>query len=280
MAEPFGIAAGAVGVAAAFTACIDCFGFVQLGRHFGRDYQTDILTLDTARLRLSRWGEAVAVYDDPKLGRQDATDAEVRNARDTLYQILTLFAESENISRRYALQAKSSDITVLTPNELDPTVIALSNLMKDLAIKRQRRSSVLKKTSWALYHRSELRELVASVTNMVDNIEKLFPAPPDRQLELVKQETAELRGNKELELTAASAEGVDSVLSAASKERLTGNLYVKIVIEGKAQTGDSFGKDWDRPAVETNSTYQDILVVKGGQALVGNKYGGKDFWDE
>jgi len=25
MAEPFGIAAGAVGIAAAFTACVDCF---------------------------------------------------------------------------------------------------------------------------------------------------------------------------------------------------------------------------------------------------------------
>jgi hypothetical protein len=45
MAEPFGIAAGAVGIAAAFTACVDCFGYVQLGRHFGRDFQTDVLAL-------------------------------------------------------------------------------------------------------------------------------------------------------------------------------------------------------------------------------------------
>ena len=32
MAEPFSITAGAVGIAAAFSACVDCFGYVQLGR--------------------------------------------------------------------------------------------------------------------------------------------------------------------------------------------------------------------------------------------------------
>ena len=31
MAEPFGIAAGAVGIAAAFTACVDCFGMCNSG---------------------------------------------------------------------------------------------------------------------------------------------------------------------------------------------------------------------------------------------------------
>ena len=59
MAEPFGIVAGAVGIAAAFTACVDCFEYIQLGRHFGRDYQTDLLSLNCARLRLTRWGQAV-----------------------------------------------------------------------------------------------------------------------------------------------------------------------------------------------------------------------------
>jgi hypothetical protein len=56
MSYPFGITAGAIGIAAAFTACVDCFGYVQLGRHFGRDFQTDLLALNCARLRLTRWG--------------------------------------------------------------------------------------------------------------------------------------------------------------------------------------------------------------------------------
>ena len=31
MAEPFGIAAGAVGIATTFTACVDCFGYYNSG---------------------------------------------------------------------------------------------------------------------------------------------------------------------------------------------------------------------------------------------------------
>jgi hypothetical protein len=72
MAEPFGILSGAVSIAAAFTACVDCFEYVKLGRRFGRDFQTSQLSLTCARLRLSRWGVAVRVYDDPQLGCRTA----------------------------------------------------------------------------------------------------------------------------------------------------------------------------------------------------------------
>lgn len=281
MAEPFGIAAGAVGVAAAFTACVDCFGYVQFGRHLGRDFQTDILTLDCARLRLTRWGDAVAIYEDPKLGRPDATDAEIRSLRSALHQILVLFADSEKISKKYSIEAKNAqDLTVFASNEMDPAVLALSHKMRDLAVKRQKSNSLIKKTSWALYHRNELKELVEGVTNIINNIEKLFPPPKERELELVKQETAAIQEKAALELAATAAEGADKVLYTASREVLTGNRYLKVVIEGKAQTGDSFGKDWHGPAISTNSTYGDVRVAQGGQALIGNKYSGKDFWDE
>lgn len=55
MAESFGIVAGAVGIAAPFTACVDCFQYIQVERHFGPDFQTDLLSLDCTRLRLTRW---------------------------------------------------------------------------------------------------------------------------------------------------------------------------------------------------------------------------------
>jgi hypothetical protein len=74
MAEPFGIVAGAVGIAAAFTACVDCFDYIQLGRHFRRDYQTDLLSLNCARLRLT---QAINVFKDAKLGRPDTILAEI-----------------------------------------------------------------------------------------------------------------------------------------------------------------------------------------------------------
>ena len=91
MAEAFGIVAGGVGVAAAFTACVDCFEYIQFGRHFGRDYQTNLLSLDFARLRLTRWGQAVNIFEDPNLGRPDATSDEIQTVKQSLLQILALF---------------------------------------------------------------------------------------------------------------------------------------------------------------------------------------------
>jgi len=51
MAEAVGLAFGVLG---AFTDAIRCFEYIQLARNFDQDYQTAILKLDVARLRLSR----------------------------------------------------------------------------------------------------------------------------------------------------------------------------------------------------------------------------------
>ncbi len=280
MAEPFGIAAGAIGIAAAFTACVDCFGYVQHSRHFGRDYQTELISLDCARLRLTRWGQAVNVHDDPKLGRPDASLSEVQTVKNALHQILVLFAHTEKIWKTYSLDNNTSDdLALLAPSDLDPAVFGLRNKMKELAIRRQKGTSILKTSSWALHHRSELKDLVGGITSLLDNIEKMFPAA-EAQLALVKQETAEIQDRQALELVDSAASGVDELLQAAAKEALTGHQYLNVVIQGKAQTGDAFSSDWKGEAKGASHTYNGVVVDEKGKALIGNKYGGKDFWDD
>jgi Prion-inhibition and propagation len=95
MAEPLGIIADTIGISSAFTTRVDCFEYIQLGRHFGRDIQTDLLALSCARLRLTPWVVSVHTYDGLKLGRPDATAAEIRTAKDTLLQILALSVSTE-----------------------------------------------------------------------------------------------------------------------------------------------------------------------------------------
>jgi hypothetical protein len=280
MAEPFGIVAGAVGIAAAFTACVDCFGYIQLGRHFGRDYQTDLLSLNCARLRLTRWGQAVNIFEDAKLGRPDATSGEIQAAKDSLFQILVLFAETEKISKKYKLNAHARDqLSILSTDDIDPSILSLNNKMKALAIKRQKGSSFLKTASWALYHRSELKELISNITSLINDVEKLFPAP-QIQLTLVKQEAAEIYTHQALELVETAAQDVDPMLRAAAREALTGHQYLGVMVKGKAQTGDAFSSDWKGGAVGARHTYNGVEVDRDGKALIGNKYGGKDFWDD
>jgi hypothetical protein len=144
MAEPFGVVAGATGIASAFTACVDCFEYVQFGRHFGRDFQTSQLALNCARLRPTRWGESVKIYDDPKLGRQDATTTEIQLAKDALLQIIVLFADTESISKKYKLTAKAGeDLSAYSTGDMNPKMVVLDNKMKGLAIQRQKKGRFL-----------------------------------------------------------------------------------------------------------------------------------------
>ena len=280
MAEPFGIAAGAVGVAAAFTACVNCFEYVQFGRHFGRDYQTDLLALNCSRIRLIRWGQAVDILNDPQMGRPDATAPEIRTVKETLLQILVLFADSAKISQQYKLNAKTSeDLSVLSSDTMDSGFVALNNKIRELAITRQKRSNLLKITQWTLYHRSEFKRLIESLSSLIDNIEKIFPAT-QAQITLVRQEVAELYDRQAIELVQSAAEGVDSLLQITAKEALNGHRYLNVSVKGKAQTGNIFSTDWYGKTAGASHTYDCVVVDNDGKALVGNKYGGKDFWDD
>jgi uncharacterized small protein (DUF1192 family) len=279
MAEPFGIVSGAIGIASAFTACVDCFEYVQFGRHFGRDFQTSKLALDCARLRLTRWGESVNIYDDSKLGRQDATTTEIQLAKDALLQILVLFADTESMSKKYKLTAKAGeDLSVYSTADLDPELVVLDNKMKGLAIQRQKKGRFLKLASWALYHRSTLKDLLEQIVSLIDDIERLFPAP-QAQSTLVQQEAAEIGDKQSLELVEDAATGVDSLLQKTAKEVIAGHQYSNIGITGQAQTGDAYSSDWSRGAIGASHKYDGVEVEEGGKALIGNKYGGKDFWD-
>jgi hypothetical protein len=280
MTEPFGVVAGAVGIASAFAACVDCFEYIQFGRKFGRDFQTDQLALSCARLRLTRWGESVDIYNDPRLGKSNATATEIQVAKDTLLQILMLFADTEAISKKYKLAVKAGDdLSVVSTGDMDPTLTALDNKMKALAMQRQKRSRFLKLTSWALYHRSELTGLLEGIVSLISSIEKLFPAP-QAQITLVRQEATEVGDKQSLELLENAAKSVDNLLQTTARELRTGHRYLNVVVRGQAQTGDAYNNDWAGAPVGASHEYNCIEVDKGGKALIGNKYGGKDFWDD
>ncbi|KAH8594886.1 prion-inhibition and propagation-domain-containing protein [Bisporella sp. PMI_857] len=284
MAEPFGIVTGTIGIASAFTACVDCFEYVQFARHFGRDFQTSQLALNCARLRLTRWGESVKIYDDPKLGRQDATAIEIQLAKDALLQIIVLFADTESISKKYKLTAKAGeDLSAYSTGDMDPKMIVLDNKMRGLAIQRQKKGRFLKLTSWALYHRSTLKDLLEQIILLLDEIEKIFPAP-QAQTKLVQQEVAEIgeetSDKQSLQLVEDVATGIDSLLQKTVKEVVAGHQYSNITFGGKGLAGDAFSNDWKGGAIGASHKFDRIKVEEGGKGLLGNKYGGKDFFDD
>ena len=117
---------------------------------------------------------------------------------------------------------------------MDSVFVTLNNHMRELAVKRQKRSNVLKITQWALYRRSELKSIIESLSSLIDNIEKIFPAP-QAQRALVRQEAAEFHDRQAIELVESAAEGVDRILHNATKEALSGHQYLNVSVKGKCQ---------------------------------------------
>jgi hypothetical protein len=300
MTEPFGVVAGAINVAGAFTTCVDVFGYVQAGRHFARDYQTGHLMLNLLGLRLSRWGRAVDVYNDPQLGNASATTSETQAAKDTIMQILVLFEASKKTSKKYKHKGSATSgiasglplgAGLGEPEGL--AVLALSNKMRALAIERQKGTSLVKLVSWIIKDKPELDQLISSISGLLSQLEALFPAPREAQEQLAREEVANIDGNnEEIQALNSASGGVDPVLHDAAKTSgaAIGHRYKDIEIEGGVDTlvmeGDIIAADYPHKAIDSRlkaaHSYHGITTKGTGRlrVLKGDKYGGKDFFEQ
>ncbi|RYP42197.1 hypothetical protein DL767_000361 [Monosporascus sp. MG133] len=112
MAEPFETFAGALGVAGLFNNRVDCFEYIQLGHHVGRDYERCQLRLDIAKVRLGRWGEAVKIKDDPRFHSNVPVDKSVQLAQSIIEEIMLLFESAQKRSKQYELVADQQDLVI------------------------------------------------------------------------------------------------------------------------------------------------------------------------
>jgi hypothetical protein len=72
-------------------------------------------------------GEAVNIYEDPQLGDPTASLVELQTAKDTLLQILVLFADSEKVSKKFKLSAKDGELSQFASTDLAPRELVLHN---------------------------------------------------------------------------------------------------------------------------------------------------------
>ena len=54
---------GAVGLAALFSTCVDCFGYFKASQNRERDYDILMVKLDVEKFRLLHWGSTVGLLD-------------------------------------------------------------------------------------------------------------------------------------------------------------------------------------------------------------------------
>lgn len=203
-ANIIGIATGVAGITGLFNTGLECFDKIENGRHFGRDFSTHDLRLAMLKLRLARWGQAVRLYDDPRLGRVDATEEEIQKARDTLGQIHHLFEQSKEISDRYqhdrtALSGYHTPVSASRPD-----LVVLKETASSMAKSRQKGTSLRKLATWSIRDKSRYEDLIGKSSSFIDQLESLFPAS-DRMDGLAAMDVQELihksnLGSPEVEL--------------------------------------------------------------------------------
>ncbi|KAK8062859.1 hypothetical protein PG997_014956 [Apiospora hydei] len=217
MAEVFGTVAGALSVAALFTDCVDCFEYVQLARHFGRDFERCRLKLDVAQTRLSRWGEAVAIHEDPRFATVSSADPSTRQVQSVLEEIDLLFQSIRKKSQRYELSAKPDDLAVWRDEDLRPVARRLHQHLGKTVLQHQKQTSLAKKAAWALYDGKQFDKLIEQIAGFVDDLEAIWPAAAhQRQQQLVQVEIEEVDDEAALAAVQDAAADVDGVLAEAA----------------------------------------------------------------
>jgi hypothetical protein len=249
MAEAAGLVVGVVALAGLFNNTVECFEFVQLGRTFGKDFQTSQLKLDSARLRLSRWGKSLDLDEDVRnttlLEGRFGSESTIKHAEDLLGQITELFADAEGVSNRYNNRTAPQDDSLVVYNphtDLDPATAKLHEKMRQLAIERQNRSGVRQKTKWALYQKNQFRHLIDDITELVDSLVGLFPATQQTQRNLCDAEVSAIGENESISVLREIAAAQDKLLEQAiTKTTDSADWSHHIVFSGSGNTGLQFG---------------------------------------
>jgi hypothetical protein len=249
MAEAAGLVVSVVALAGLFNNTVECFEFVQLGRAFGKDFQTSQLKLDNARLRLSRWGKSLNLDDDGvrdvvSLEGRFGSEANVKHAEALLGQIVELFAEAEGVSNKYRSRTpQDGSLVVYNPQtDLDPATAKLHEKMRQLAIERQNRSGVRQKAKWALYQEKQFRRLIEDITDLVNDLDNLFPATEQSRRNLCDIEASAIGQAEDIsalkEIVAAQDKLLEEAITKAAESAGTSH---NIVFSGSGNSGLQLG---------------------------------------
>ncbi|KAM0444396.1 hypothetical protein ACHAO4_010197 [Trichoderma viride] len=272
MAEIFGIATGALSVAALFNNCVDFR-----------------LKLDVAETRLGRWGEAIGVNDDVRFTSASPTDKAVKNAQAILEDIADCFEIAQKKSMRYAARADKQHLVVYSDSDMNPIFRRLHNRSRDIARQRQKGISIVKKVAWALYDGKSLENIVDRISTWVDELENLFPVKAAHQ-KFVEIEIEEVDDELSLKALKDAAHGIDPALEEAVKRKVAAiegkNSAKNVTMEDKAKfhVGNVFSERVLQHKIlvkdQTQNSVEMVSAKNESRMQIGNVYGGKGILDD
>ncbi|KAL6713177.1 hypothetical protein ACLMJK_009298 [Lecanora helva] len=279
--EVAGLIIGGIALSSLFTQCVDCFEYIQLGRQFGDKYERSLLQIELLKLRLSRWGSVVNRIQD----KTSQDDAKVVKA--VLSDIVNLFDHVEKLAEDDKLKNPGTELQVYNEHP-DPnsTVTIMCQRVKNLAMKRQNRSSLKKKAKWALYQQKDFEYLIEQVSRYLDSLEAWCSTASALQIttsQLNDQFCAEdvhaLADSHELGLLEEGAKGTDPGLLKIVVARNEGHTYTNNnTVQSTILLGDYVAKDYTGDIAGKTNNYERNKAFQS-KAVYGTNYGGKSPFD-
>ncbi|KAI1055563.1 hypothetical protein LB506_011458 [Fusarium annulatum] len=287
MAEIFGTVAGAISIAGLFNNCVDCFNYIQIAKHFGQDFSRYQLRLDVAKCRLARWGASIDINSDQRFSVIEPSDPTIALAQGILEEILDRFGAAYKVSRRYKATTEEQGLDICTESDLSAVSQRVHTRFDVFTKQRYKSLGLMKKTGWALYDKNYMGRMIDDIIASIEDLEKVFPSTPQVTRQLAEMEIEEVNDEQELKLINDVAEGLDPVLSSASKDKIVEiagkNTAGKITGPGSVNIGNSFvtGSFSNSQGIRviTVNHVDEVNTTELSRVNIGNTWGGRGFWD-
>ncbi|KAF5556864.1 HETS [Fusarium mexicanum] len=287
MAEIFGTVAGAISIAGLFNNCVDCFNYVQIAKHFGQDFSRYQLRLDVAKCRLARWGASININNDRRFSFAEPADPTVALAQGILEEVVARFEAAYKVSRRYQNRTEEQNLNICTETDLSVVSQRVHSRFDVFTKQRYNSLGLMKKTGWALYDKNYMGRMIDDIIASIEDLEKVFSSTPQVTRQLVDMEIEEVNDEQELELVRDVAEGLDPVLSNASKDKIVEiagkNTAGKITGPGRVNIGNTFvtGSFTNSQGIRVSTVnhVDEVNTAEPSRVNIGNTWGGKGFWD-
>lgn len=260
--EAAGLALGVVSLAGSVTgtvtSIVQCFEYVELGRHFGKDFNKSQARLGALKLQISRWGVAAGAFPDPRTGtyREVTVSVETeKEAKRLLDSILDDIEEVERKSRKYRQQhsPSSQELEVFGASDMDAPTGALSARVDTIVKKRTKGVSWRDKTKWAVYQKKYFDRLLEDIAGNFDLLANICQPLSVSQLDLCQIEVEEIEDGQPTSTL--------ELLHEASKANHDTSLQQAVQ---KAIAARGCGHSWERTEVA------DTVKLEQGDRIAAN----------
>jgi len=179
--EPVGLT---LGIAGLFAASLDVLDRISTAKSYRKDYPLFVTKIETERLRLQLWGQAVGL--EPADGTSTAPHLHDPRVWKAVNELLTwaiqLFEDSETIKKRHApTRALVAILPKRNRSQITPTALTASTGVRG--------SSTIMKMKWALSGKRSLEKLLQELSWFMDKLHELVPTPTKHRAIIISGST-------------------------------------------------------------------------------------------